>query len=383
MGGGMTHLRSFIQELSRDSRDCEYLFIIDHHFPDEISVPWIKTRRVDFSGIKGLTRFVWEEIKLPRLFSQYRADILISLLNFGPLLANIPQIVFERNPIYFSKEYYLKLSFIKKGPFLFRRFLTLKTMLNSLKVVTPSVAMKNMIQEVYPQLDSKRFAVLPHGFAAESFHQKSAESDSSRLNHRGKDKGFTRILFVSHLASHKGFEVAIKAINELKKMKIQAKLYLTVDRTDSPKVYDKLVLLMRESGIEEQVVVLGTLAHKELSLLYQESDIFFFPSWCESFGYPMMEAMASGLPIVAADTPVNREICQRSARYFLTENPRSAAQCLEAVIKEPGIQTNLIEEGQKVIKNYPSSWKNYVDTLIELSKNAIQQKKSVLSEVQS
>ena len=65
----------------------------------------------------------------------------------------------------------------------------------------------------------------------------------------------------------------------------------------------------------------GPCSREEVAELYGDADIFVFPSVAETFGFPMAEAMLQGLPMVAADTPVNREVCGRAAVYF---NPLSA-----------------------------------------------------------
>ncbi|MDC0033962.1 glycosyltransferase, partial [Alphaproteobacteria bacterium] len=63
---------------------------------------------------------------------------------------------------------------------------------------------------------------------------------------------------------------------------------------------------------------------------YGSNDIFVFPSVSETFGFPLVEAMACGLPIIAADTLTNREICGQAALYF----PPSDATALAGSIKE-------------------------------------------------
>ena len=63
--------------------------------------------------------------------------------------------------------------------------------------------------------------------------------------------------------------------------------------------------------------------------------VFVFPSVCESFGFPQVEAMASGLPILAADTPVNREICGQAAIYFAPEDDHALAAQLKRLYRNP------------------------------------------------
>ena len=68
---------------------------------------------------------------------------------------------------------------------------------------------------------------------------------------------------------------------------------------------DKILLDAQKRGI----VTLGPHKYANLPQLYRDHDVFVFPSVSETFGHPMAEAMSTGLPVVASDTPVNLEIC--------------------------------------------------------------------------
>jgi glycosyltransferase involved in cell wall biosynthesis len=80
-------------------------------------------------------------------------------------------------------------------------------------------------------------------------------------------------------------------------------------------------------GILENV---GEIDAAGVSSLYDSLDIFAFPSLVESFGFPLVEAMAKGLPIAAADTPSNREIAADAGLFF----PPADAQALAAILGE-------------------------------------------------
>ena len=76
---------------------------------------------------------------------------------------------------------------------------------------------------------------------------------------------------------------------------------------------------------------LGSVPYAELPRAYRAASLFVFPSYTESFGHPLIEAMATGLPIVAADTPVNREMCGDAATYFETFSPEALT---DAVVRK-------------------------------------------------
>ena len=60
--------------------------------------------------------------------------------------------------------------------------------------------------------------------------------------------------------------------------------------------------------------------------VYRECNMYVAPAYAESFAHPLVEAMASGLPVVAADSAVHREICQDAALYFPRFSPEALAR---------------------------------------------------------
>ena len=103
-----------------------------------------------------------------------------------------------------------------------------------------------------------------------------------------------------------------------------------------------------------------------LSIFIKCCDIFVFPSLCESFGYPMVEAMAAGLPIVAADTPVNREMLRDSALFYSPLSSRDLTASLKTLMKDDNLREKLIKNGKKRIEGYDWGWKRYVRDILNI-----------------
>ena len=61
---------------------------------------------------------------------------------------------------------------------------------------------------------------------------------------------------------------------------------------------------------------MGRIEHEDLSSVLTQYDAFVFPSMAETFGFPMVEAMRAGVPLVVSDIPVHREVCGDAAAYF-------------------------------------------------------------------
>jgi glycosyltransferase involved in cell wall biosynthesis len=106
---------------------------------------------------------------------------------------------------------------------------------------------------------------------------------------------------------------------------------------------------------------LGPQPYASLPELYAAADVFVFPSYTESFGQPLVEAMASGLPIVAADVPINREICGEAAVYFQPFEPESCATEIARVVSDANLASRLGRAGGLRAETF--TWARHIDVL--------------------
>jgi glycosyltransferase involved in cell wall biosynthesis len=97
----------------------------------------------------------------------------------------------------------------------------------------------------------------------------------------------------------------------------------------------------------KRIRFVGEVPHTEIADWYRGAELFVFPSFLETFGHPILEAMASGVPVVCADIPVSREVAGDAALYAHPYDATSLARALERGLFEPGTRRTLIERGRK------------------------------------
>ena len=66
--------------------------------------------------------------------------------------------------------------------------------------------------------------------------------------------------------------------------------------------------MVRELGLEDRVKFVGNVPYREVLGYYRDAVALIFPTWRETFGHPLLEAMLAGTPIIASDIPTCREV---------------------------------------------------------------------------
>ncbi len=83
------------------------------------------------------------------------------------------------------------------------------------------------------------------------------------------------------------------------------------------------------------VIHLANLTPEEMAKLYSNADLFIFPSLAEGFGYPPLEALQYGCPVLASDIPTIREICETNVTYFDPYNAEDLYDKLQSSFNVP------------------------------------------------
>ena len=111
------------------------------------------------------------------------------------------------------------------------------------------------------------------------------------------------ILFVGRFDPMKGVETAVKALGLLDD-KIKAELHLVGGDGPESQAVNRLAALVSDLGLQQRVRFAGSVDHQRMPDLYRRADIVVIPSYHESFGLVLLEALASGIPAAATPTGV-------------------------------------------------------------------------------
>ena len=351
----MRHLTNFLPELGRQDSSREYVVLVRQSFAELDVSENVRLERVpDHVCSSWVKRIAGDVFELPRRLTREKFSATVSLTNYGPILSPVPHILFQRNALHYCPEYLARISGGLKIEMLLRRRLAVESMKRADLIVTPSNAMADMIRETCPEVRARRFKTLYHGF------------DSKVLGRCGKVElplsanGAAPILFYpSHLAEYKGHRLLFEAVSLLKVDYPRLALILTIGPEDDPKLFASFQDDLRRLRITEHVRMVGRVPQAEIWELYRKSDLMVYPSYCESFGFSMLEAMGANLPIVAADTGGNREICDGAASYFSPFNAKECADRICEVLDNASTQASLRAAGIRRMATCDWSWRRY------------------------
>jgi alpha-1,3-rhamnosyl/mannosyltransferase len=111
--------------------------------------------------------------------------------------------------------------------------------------------------------------------------------------------------------------------------------------------------LLKALGLSRRVIPIDV-SDSDLPKVYSNAVALIYTSVYEGFGLPLVEAMASGIPILASETEINREIVQEVANYFPAGDHLALAVGMKTILAEPGAQRAKIEAG--VLRSKDFSW---------------------------
>lgn len=122
--------------------------------------------------------------------------------------------------------------------------------------------------------------------------------------------------------------------------------------------------LIAELKIQERVIHFAQLNDDPLLLLYNCAEMLVFPSLHEGFGWPPLEAMACGCPVIAGNRPSLPEICGDAALYVDPERPSEIAAAVARLRAEPETRNILKRKGIEQSSKY--DWKKTAESILAL-----------------
>ncbi len=208
-----------------------------------------------------------------------------------------------------------------------------------------------------------RVVVAPLG-AAGGFRPREKARARAVLGLHGVPEKF--ILFVGSTEPRKNVPALIRAVGTLARQRAFHHDLLLVGQAGWG--HAAVVDAIREHGLQERVHHLGRVPDEDLPLLYNLADCFAFPSWYEGFGLPVLEAFASGCPVVTSATPALHELSAGAALEVEPSDVEGLSRAIERVLGEPELAAAMVEKGLARAREF--SWERTGTAVLEGLKQA-------------
>ena len=153
-------------------------------------------------------------------------------------------------------------------------------------------------------------------------------------------------IYVSDGAIHKNHPALFRAWELLAEQGVFPSLALTLHPVRDKALRDEVDRIARDKGV--RIVDLGQMPHEQLLQLYENVRALIFPSYAESFGIPLIEAKAAGLPILAAEMDFVRDVCEPTVT-FDPHSPRSIARAVRRFLDGSASSVKLLSPGEFVL----------------------------------
>ena len=308
-----------------------------------------------FGKVAALSRFLWNTFVYP--FSASNCSLLLSTTSHGSF--------FHRNQIITIHDL-LSLRFDNISAHqrvYFRRILPL-IISRSKGVIAVSENTKNEIVRLL-NCPEEKITVIHNGYDPVRFHAENLPTGTMHDKYGVKNY----ILAVGPTYQHKNFERLLNAYASLD-VTLRDKHPLVIAGGLEPYL-SELKALTAKLGIGDKVRFLGYVPQEDMPPLYREATLFIFPSLYEGFGLPLLEAMASGCPVVSSHTSSMPEVCGDAARYADPLDTEDIRKAMDEVLSSPGLRKELIEKGLRRCRlfTWEATAKSYRDLITHYELN--------------
>lgn len=340
-GGAKTILNDFYQYIVDSNDQNEWIFLLGNYDLKETEhIKVIKLPEIKQSRIKKL----WFDLVTGKKFiEKLSPDIVFSLQNIITFGLKCPQIVYVHQSIPFQK--IKKYSFFKKEERIYATYqyliggLIKKSIKKANLTIVQTKWMKNSVLQQCKIDDKKVVQIEPN-----------VDSELFKYNRVSAVGNIVEFFYPTSSAVYKNNTLIIQAAEILDKKNLDFSCVLTIDG--------------KCSG-SKKVSFVGRLPYEEVIRKYASSCLV-FPSYIETFGYPLVEARMAGTLILASDCEFSRELLSNydNAYFFNPFDAKELAELMQKVIQGKIVRKEIMVKNE----NKKNSWKYVVDEIAEIGK---------------
>lgn len=265
---------------------------------------------------------LWEQWALPRAAKKYGVEILHCTSNTAPIWCNIPLVLTLHDIIFLEPRDKQNHSLYQNMGWLYRRLDVPRILNKCRRIITVSnFEMENIISKL--GIPRERMAMIYNGY---NNWFKPIEETSDVTKKYISDEGY--FFFLGNTDPKKNTERTLVAYSKyLQQSDVKRKLLMA----DLDAEYMNGIIQRNHiENIKEHILMPGYIVNSDLPYIYNGAFAFLYTSLRESFGIPLLEAMACGTPVITSNTSSMPEIAGHNA---ILVNPESSDEIAEMMLQ--------------------------------------------------
>jgi glycosyltransferase involved in cell wall biosynthesis len=350
-----------IRNLQEIDKVNEYFIFVR---PDEDNKVVKETSNFKIVELSASSFPIWEQFALPRAAEKYGCEILHCTSNTAPIFCKVPSVVTLHDIIYMESSALnimrSKGTNYQKFGNIYRRLIVPMIMRNSKKIITVSNFEKDCISSFFGFKNNDKLTAEYNGVS--EYFKPVTDKDYLRLIKAKYNLPDQFFFFLGNTHPKKNTKGTLKAFSDfLKRTGSSMKLVMLDYDQEELK---KLLVEIGDVNLINKIVLTGYVANKDLPAIYSLSQLFLYPSLRESFGIPIVEAMACGVPVITSNTSSMPEIAGNAA---LLVDPYSSEEITEAMIKvykNDILKNSMIQSGLSRAARF--SWKSMAENVLNI-----------------
>ncbi len=318
-----------------------------------------ETKNFHIIEVKCPSYPLWEQVALPYAARKHNVDILHCTSNTAPIICNTPLVLTLHDIIFLEPRDTNNKSFYQNLGWLYRRLVVPRILDKCKRIITVSnFELKNIIGKL--SIPESRMAMIYNGYNTWFKPINDVESITSKYIDK---TGY--FFFLGNTDPKKNTERTLIAYsNYCKQSSVKRKL-LVADL--APQYLEEFIVKNKLDNIRDQVVLTGYVVNSHLPYIYNGAFAFLYTSLRESFGIPLLEAMACGTPVITSNTSSMPEIGGKDAALVNPESSEEITQMMLLIENDNEYRERIKAIGLERVGHF--SWKNTASNLLKLYKD--------------
>jgi glycosyltransferase involved in cell wall biosynthesis len=335
VGGTETYVRQLVPELARAAPDDQFILYLAR---EAAATAWqipanVRIGYAPVSSVSRVQRLGWELTGLPLQARRDRVTLLHSLGTTSPLTSAMPRVVTVHDLIY---EHFPEAFPGIRTPVL--RRLIPRMLRRAQRVISDSEATRRDVVGLYG-VDAELADVVHLGPGRPPV---TLDDEQARALRSAVGAQAPYLLSVATSQPHKNLQRLIEAFARVTQQRPGMRLVLV---GGAGQAQAQLAEVASTAGVSEAISFTGWVDDRTLDAVYAGAELFVYPSLCEGFGLPLLEAMERGVPVLSSRDTSLPEVGGEAVEYVDATSVDELADAIGRLLADPARRAELVALG--------------------------------------